>query len=605
MRRSRPTSRLDPVELQAGRAVLRFEPAGLFARRWTCGGAEFLRGVYPAVRLENWSTAEPGVQWLRRDITPRGFSLALQATYGGGKPFLTAEVELLGTGAGEIAFRFRGRALRAFQTNRTGFCILHPAAAAGTPCVITHPDGSRTRGTFPEAISPHQPFLNIQGISYVAANGCRCEVEMTGEVFEMEDQRNWTDASFKTYCRPLALPFPYRIEPGQTVTQEVRVRVIAPARQRARAFTRVPLLSAGPRKPAVEIGTSLAAGAATSSVELQMLVTAGFRHLRVEVDAASSASIERLRRILRALSAGESKLELHTALLVPSRGGRLNDVAVALSHTRLAGQIHCAVFDAALGLTTVESFRRVARCFREHRVQVELGAGTRRDFVEFNRKRPVVPGRTFATYAIDPQVHAFDETSMIETTEVHALTVAQTRALAGVPVMPAPITLGVPRRPGQVIAADPRQHSPFAAVWTLAALAGLTRGGAAAATFFCSQGPAGLVERIGGSPSPVMRVLAAYAQFDATRAAPLVSSHPLDVCGLLLERGDATRILVANLRSTPGAVRLDDFPAGPWTVAQVSAENSSRGSARLRRAGTDATLTLPVYGIVQLDRTAS
>ena len=32
-----------------------------------------------------------------------------------------------------------------------------------------------------------------------------------GETFEMEDQRNWTDASFKTYCTPLSLPYPIKI----------------------------------------------------------------------------------------------------------------------------------------------------------------------------------------------------------------------------------------------------------------------------------------------------------------------------------------------------------------------------------------------------------
>jgi len=29
----------------------------------------------------------------------------------------------------------------------------------------------------------------------------------------MEDQRNWTDASFKTYSTPLALGFPHRSGP--------------------------------------------------------------------------------------------------------------------------------------------------------------------------------------------------------------------------------------------------------------------------------------------------------------------------------------------------------------------------------------------------------
>ena len=39
----------------------------------------------------------------------------------------------------------------------------------------------------------------------------------------MEDHRNWTDASFKTYVRPLALPWPYTLRAGEAVTQSVTV----------------------------------------------------------------------------------------------------------------------------------------------------------------------------------------------------------------------------------------------------------------------------------------------------------------------------------------------------------------------------------------------
>ena len=38
---------------------------------------------------------------------------------------------------------------------------------------------------------------------------------MEGDTFEMEDHRNWTDASFKTYVRPLALPWPYTLQGGR------------------------------------------------------------------------------------------------------------------------------------------------------------------------------------------------------------------------------------------------------------------------------------------------------------------------------------------------------------------------------------------------------
>ena len=40
------------------------------------------------------------------------------------------------------------------------------------------------------------------------------ERRVLGDAFEMEDQRNWADASFKTYVRPLSKPRPYVIAKG-------------------------------------------------------------------------------------------------------------------------------------------------------------------------------------------------------------------------------------------------------------------------------------------------------------------------------------------------------------------------------------------------------
>ena len=52
-------------------------------------------------------------------------------------------------------------------------------------------------------------------------------VNLDGDMFEMEDQRNWADASYKTYCRPLSQPFPYTLKKGQKVRQAVTVEVVA------------------------------------------------------------------------------------------------------------------------------------------------------------------------------------------------------------------------------------------------------------------------------------------------------------------------------------------------------------------------------------------
>src|SRR6187551_42108 len=42
-----------------------------------------------------------------------------------------------------------------------------------------------------------------------------------GDIFETEDQRNWSDASYKTFCTPLSKPFPVQLRRGEKVHQKV------------------------------------------------------------------------------------------------------------------------------------------------------------------------------------------------------------------------------------------------------------------------------------------------------------------------------------------------------------------------------------------------
>ena len=75
---------------------------------------------------------------------------------------------------------------------------------------------------------------------------------MEGETFETEDQRNWSDASFKTYGTPLALPLPVEVTSGHA---HPAVGHALPVR-RTRASP-----SRGRRRPA----GALPSGAASSS----------------------------------------------------------------------------------------------------------------------------------------------------------------------------------------------------------------------------------------------------------------------------------------------------------------------------------------------------
>ena len=95
----------------------------------------------------------------------------------------------------------------------------------GAACVVRHTDGTDETGALPDAISPHQPFFDIAAITHEVAPGVRATVEFAGDVFEMEDQRNWIDASYKTYSTPLDLPQPVEVTAGTRVHQTVTLGI--------------------------------------------------------------------------------------------------------------------------------------------------------------------------------------------------------------------------------------------------------------------------------------------------------------------------------------------------------------------------------------------
>ena len=68
-------------------------------------------------------------------------------------------------------------------------------------------------------------MMDLRAITHAFAPGVSVECRMEGDTFEMEDQRNWTDASYKTYVRPLALPWPYTLAKGTVIEQAVRLSV--------------------------------------------------------------------------------------------------------------------------------------------------------------------------------------------------------------------------------------------------------------------------------------------------------------------------------------------------------------------------------------------
>ena len=214
----------EPIQLRAGPLSMIFEPVDAFLRHIRMGDREILRGIYVAVRDRNWGTIVPKIFNLKIESTKDAFRLTFDAEC------KERDIDYLwrGTIAGDpkaaVSFAMDGLARSTFLRNRIGFCVLHPLKeCVGQPCSVEKADGKLERGVFPYYTSPTQPFMDMRAISHEVVPELLAEVRFEGEVFEMEDQRNWTDASFKTYCTPLRIPFPVEIKEGTTVAQSITV----------------------------------------------------------------------------------------------------------------------------------------------------------------------------------------------------------------------------------------------------------------------------------------------------------------------------------------------------------------------------------------------
>ena len=212
------------VPLRAGPLRLVFDRGEL---RWIrLGEREVLRGLYVAVREEGWATVPAELEDLEIEAEPEAFRIRFRARHRRGGVLFDWVGRIQGGTDGRITYTMDGAAGSTFRRNRIGFCVLHPAeACAGRPCIVETVDGDRASSAFPSLVAPHQPFRNVRAILHEVTPGVEAEVRMEGETFETEDQRNWSDASFKTYGTPLHLPFPVEVAEGTRLAQSVTVRL--------------------------------------------------------------------------------------------------------------------------------------------------------------------------------------------------------------------------------------------------------------------------------------------------------------------------------------------------------------------------------------------
>ncbi len=250
--------------------------------------------VYASVRDRDWGTVP--LQILHAEVFDGGecFRVTFQGRHEKGEVAFEWRGDICGARDSSLSFSFDGVAGSDFWRNRIGFCVLHPMSYAGTLATLEHTDGRREETTFPVLVAPHCPFRDLRALTHEVAPGLRVRIELHGDEFETEDQRNWTDASFKTYCTPLERPFPVRIRAGERVQQQVFLRFEDDFNALTSAQVRAPVKPNPPPEGKMPpLGLTLPAQAQPlSEREAEFLRALSLSHLRVDVELASDFTLQ-------------------------------------------------------------------------------------------------------------------------------------------------------------------------------------------------------------------------------------------------------------------------------------------------------------------------
>lgn len=490
-------------------------------RHICCHGVEVLRGIAFLVRDRDWGTLAPQITEIRRRSGPSFLlDLSLRYDHRGARLHIALTIEATETG---LLVTAEGQADAPFETNRTGFTILHPAAVAGHPVTIRHADGHLAQTTFPQLIAPWQPFQAITGITQARA-GVRARCDLAGDVFEMEDQRQWGDASFKTYNRPLALPWPYLLQPKAPLSQSVRLTwercapdpappdnpaaaeirfpetalLLTPAEARQALAHPADLLEIRPQRLLCHIDQSL------GDIPAQIAAFAALqsRHPDLIFDAELIALFDRpVRAVLEDLQATMQAAGFAPAslLICPSVDRQSTPPGSPWPPCPPLAEIHA---------TAAQLF---ADCPR--------GGGMVSFFPELNRKRPPLDHLAFVSHGLCPIVHAADDLHVMETLETIPHITRSARAIIGdraYRIGPSTIAMRhnpygqrtIPNPTSQRLCMaedDPRHRAAFGAAYTLGLATALAQAQIEVWTPAELCGPRGLT-------GPIRQVIAALAR---------------------------------------------------------------------------------------------
>ena len=591
--------------------------------------AEAARRIYVAVRDVDWDTIPGEISDLRVRHDDDSFEVAYRRRHRRGPIVVDLVVSFVGAADGTIRCSMDGLTRDEFRYYRIGFCVLHPARSGAGARYRAAGKAGPFGGRLPTLIEPpriengaYQPLVPAYStLELEQTDGLDVRFDFEGDLFEMEDERSWTDASFKTFCPPYAAGILSAVE-GSKIHQQIQIT----ARARPGVSFAVPepvrvpgSFAATSQLVALTLGSGIGRGlpplglacssdgAELADQEAEKLRILHLAHLRVELRLWEPSYPELLARAVREARLLGCGLEL--ALFVTDDAEReLGGLGARLTGIDVARVLVFHEPEAHLRATDVAWVRLARACLAETIGTAPIGGGTNGNLAELVGTLRDTDDMDVVSYTANPQVHASDETSIMENLETLAVTVTTARSHApGCRVAVSRLTLKPPfatyatepespsAPSGPPVYVDQRQMSLFGAGWAMGSIKYLAESGVSSLTLCETVGGAGLVERARGSEAPALRfsdpgmvfpmyhVLADLAAWPDGELVDCFSAEPASAVGLARRIDGGLVILVANLCPDDRRITLGPVPAGRTLGRILDARAAERACRRPRQ----------------------
>jgi len=535
-------------------------------RNITYQGAQIIDLLYTAIRPWDWSTLDSDEHSEDVKISGDNCTVTISDTFKGSMQGQTV-LTLRPNGKFTVDYKLTG--LDHFEINRWGVCFcLHTGDWMGATV--------KASGSEYELASEISPQRVINGVTqglfpasndmhFVAVDKRSLKVISTGKILEAEDQRNWTDNTYKIYSGSLAEPRPFVIEKGITWEQCVEFEVSAPigaAEDGAKIVAKdIPSL---PR-----IGLQFNGEALLQSDDLEKaLFILDIDHIRVNEESLTAQKIA---------TVSKSGLALEAALLSSHQGAELSREVEHLSARVPAGS----------RLLIHREGRKIVQDedLPKNKSLNSYIPGTDAYLVDLHRNKYNFGDSV--SYSMAPTIHSTDPETIFKTLYTQRESIEFAKKFIATQVSISPITFssrGNPEtghaRDNRINFAQPEMAAQItelsAAAWTLGSVFALASAGAHSGTWHELFGEFGVIYSEGSAIkfSPTFHALAALG---AHHAHEITIATSLDNSWVAFEDRESRKMVVASQR--PWSVEITSkVLAGYKTIQSLHADECDKAS---------------------------